>query len=167
MLLVGLIGVLGVGGWWWFSTQNSAPSETNSSRPATSPRKTETTAAASSADADLKRLQRRVTNARPSDSEILTSINDAEEKYPADYRFTYERAKLFGKGLISHVEAWNALREAAAKAIDNDQADEMLNDLKAKADADFRRLSRGHDEWTAIIQALETGDKEALKHGGH
>lgn len=164
---VGVIAVLGLGGWWWFSSEanrNSAARPTNSSRSSASPATPEPTPSANLADSDLRRLQERVSRAKPSDSEILTSIADAEEKYPDDYRFTYERAKLFGKGMISHDEAWEALRQAASKAIDNNHAEEMSSDMRSKADTDFFRLSRGHAEWSTIIHALETRNKAALKH---
>ena len=119
----------------------------------------------SAADADLKRLQERRSNAKPSDSEIVASIADAQKKYPNDYRFTYERAKLFGKGLISHDEAFDALYEGAEKAIDSGKAQEMLDDMTANKDGDFSRLSRGHRDWGVIMQALSNKDKAALK--GH
>ena len=119
----------------------------------------------SSADADLKRLEERVNNAKPSDSEIVASVADAENKYPTDYRFTYERAKLFGKGLISHDEAFDALYEGATKAIDSGKSQEMLDDMTAHKDSDFSRLSRGHRDWDVIMQALSGKDKAALK--GH
>lgn len=56
------------------------------------------------------------------------------------------------------------LRRTATKAIDNNQAEEMANDMKAKADSDFSRLSRGHADWSAIIHGLESHDKTALRH---
>lgn len=122
-------------------------------------------ASESSADADLKRLQERRSNAKPSDSEILASIADAEKKYPDDYRFTYEHAKLFGKGMISHDEAFDALFAAAHKAIEGGKAQDMLDGMMADKDGDFSRLSRGHREWQVLVQALTKKDKAALK--GH
>lgn len=172
VFFIGVMGVAAVGGWWWLSNRdsitdenrNTAASETNSSGPSISRAKAEPTVSQNSADADLARLQERIRNAKPSDSEILTSISDAEQRYPDDYRFTYERAKLFGKRMISHDEAWDALRRAAETAIDNDQAEEILADINTRAKSDFRRLSTHYDEWSAIINGLESHDKAALKH---
>lgn len=172
LFFIGVIGIAAVGGWWWLSNRdsttddnrNTAASETNSSAPSTSQAKAEPTVSQSSADADLSRLQERIRNATPSDREILTLIRDAEQRYADDYRFTYERAKLIGKGMISHDEAWDALRRAATKAIDNNQADEMLSDIKSRTQTDFRKLSTHEDEWSAIINGLQSHDKAALKH---
>ena len=172
VFFIGVIGIAAVGSWWWLSNQdsttddnrNTAASETNSSGPSTPQAKTEPTVSQNSADADLSRLQERIGNAKPSDSEILTSISDAEQRYQDDYRFTYERAKLIGKGMISHDEAWDALRRAASTAIDNNQAEEMLADINTRAKSDFRRLSTHYDEWSAIINGLQSHDKAALKH---
>lgn len=166
-----IVGAVAAGGWWWWSNRkpavqaqapvDNANQPTNSST-SPSPRKPLTE---SSADSDLKRLQERVNNAKPSDSEILTSVKAAEDKYKDDYRFTYERAKLFGKGLISHDEAFDALYEGAVKAIDSGKNQEMLDDMTARKDSDFSRLSRGHRDWGVIMQALTSKDKAALK--GH
>lgn len=168
-----VVGAVAAGGWWWWSNRkpaqaqaqpNNNDNQANSSTSA-SPRKPAQLANESSADNDLKRLQERVSNAKPSDSEILTSIKAAEDKYKADYRFTYERAKLFSKGLISHDEAFDALYEGAEKAIDTGKNQEMLDDMTSRKDSDFSRLSRGHRDWGVILQALGSKDKAALK--GH
>ncbi|GEM_PF-1991808 len=168
-----VVAAVAAGGWWWWSNRkpaqaqaqpNNNDNQANSSTSA-SPRKPAQLANESSADNDLKRLQERVSNAKPSDSEILTSIKAAEDKYKADYRFTYERAKLFSKGLISHDEAFDALYEGAEKAIDTGKNQEMLDDMTSRKDSDFSRLSRGHRDWGVILQALGSKDKAALK--GH
>ena len=59
------------------------------------------------------------------------------------------------------------LARAAQKAIDNGQADEVLNSLRADKDGDFHKLSHGHAEWQAIEQALRNKDKEMLKVSAH
>ena len=185
-IFFGIIGALGVGGWWWWSNSNQATNVNNnsneseriastnatddnnqpetSSSPPTSSSQSEPTVSDNSADAELKRLQQTVNDANSSGGEILAAIANAEEKYPSDYHFTYERAKLIGKGLITHDEGWAALRRAAEKAIDNNQAEEMLSDIKSRAQTDFRKLSTHNDEWNAIIKGLESHDKAALKH---
>jgi len=174
------VGALGAGGWWWWSSRRSTaqsqaqpssnPDQSGanpspSSSPTASQRKSGQMASESSADADLKRLQERRSNAKPSDSEILASIVDAEKKYPSDYRFTYERARLFGKGMISHDEAFDALYLGAEKAINSDKAQVMLDGMNSDKDGDFSKLSRGHRDWGVIMQALSSKDKAALK--GH
>jgi hypothetical protein len=55
------------------------------------------------------------------------------------------------------------LARAAQKAIDDGQAEEMLNRLMADKDGDFHKLSHGRHEWEAIEQALRNKDKGLLK----
>lgn len=71
------------------------------------------------------------------------------------------------KGITSHREAFEPLARAAQKAIDNGQADEMLNRLMADKYGEFHKLSHGHREWEAIEQALRNKDKGVLKIGTH
>ena len=180
LLLFG--GALGAGGWWWWSHHGSAPqtqsqSNGNPGQSANNPSTTSSPAAASqrnsgeitsvsSADDDLKRLQERRSNAQPSESkEIVAAFERAERKYPSDYRFTFERARLFGKRMISHDESFDALFLAAEKAIDANKSTEMLAGMTTNQDGDFHRLSHGHPEWGVIMQALSNRDKAALK--GH
>jgi hypothetical protein len=174
VFLLLLVGGLGGGAYWWWSNRSASPLptvNTNSAPPAegpsVSPRKPGQVALETSAANDLKRLQERVNNAKPSDSEILVSIADAEKKYATDYRFSYERAKLFGKGMISHDEAFAALFAAAHKAINEGKAQDMLNGMTADKDSDFSRLSRGHHEWQVLMQALSNKDENALKPHTH
>ncbi len=122
----------------------------------------------SSADDDLKQLQEKRNTAKPPESkEIVAAFEEAERKYPSDYRFTFERARLLGKGMISHEEAFNALFLAAEKAIDGSKNQEMLGGMEANKEGDFHRLSRGHREWGVIAQALTNNDKAALKRPIH
>src|SRR5712692_3181368 len=117
-----------------------------------------------SADEEIKRLRERRMVAKPSEtSELIAAFEDAEKKYPTDYRFPYERAKLSIKGITTHHEAFGALAFAAEKAIDNGKAQEMLDSLTADQDGDFYKLSRGHREWQALEEALRNKDKGALK----
>src|SRR5713226_8671300 len=151
LLLVGLLllvffGVLGFGGWYWWTHRaavaqsppqaastnapavaDSSPSSTSASRAAkTSAR----TIANDPADEELKRLREKRIGAKPAEaSQIIASLAEAEKKYPRDYRFPYERAKLSIKGIVSHDEAFGALFLAAEKAIDNAKAQEMLDSL--------------------------------------
>ena len=175
LFLLLIVGGLGGGAfyWWWSNRSTTPPATVNTNTappaesPSASPRTPVQTANGTSAENDLKRLQERVNNAKPSDSEILASLADAEKKYPTDYRFTYERAKLFGKGMISHDEAFDALFAAAHKAIDGNKAQDMLDGMTADKDSDFSKLSRGHHEWQVLMQALSNKDENALKAHVH
>ena len=110
------------------------------------------------------RLRERRIGAKPSERvEIISELEQAETRYPSDYRFPYELAKLSIKGITSHHEAFEPLVRAAQKAIDNGQADEMLNRFMADKDGDFHKLSHGHHEWEMIEQALRNKEKGVLK----
>ncbi len=178
------IGGLGIGGWYWWSHRGSAmqatpPTESNNGplpeSSATSPSQTSTladtpgqTITSNSADQEIKLLRERRTGAKPSESvEIVAAFEDAEKKYPNDYRFSYERSKLSIKGMTSHHEAFGALALAAEKAIDNGKAQEMLDSLTSDKDGDFYKLSRGHGEWQRLVQALSNKDKRALSELHH
>jgi hypothetical protein len=116
------------------------------------------------ADQEIKLLRERRTGAKPSDSsEIIAAFQGAEKKYPTDYRFPYERAKLSIAGVASHHEAFGALALAGEKAIDNGKAQEMLDSLTTDKDGDFYRLSRGHHEWQVLEEALKNKDRASLK----
>ena len=182
LLLLGLVflifvGVLGAGGWYWWTHRASAaqsppqiesttaPKAADSSSSSTSAATTasERSFAGSPADEEWKRLREKRISAKPSDSSaVIASLDEAEKKYPRDYRFPYERAKLSIKGITSHHEAFGALVLAADKAIDNGKAQEMLDGLKADQDGDFYKLSRGHREWQVLVQALTNKDKRGL-----
>lgn len=183
-LLLLFVGVLGIGAWYWWSprrslTQTSQPSNSNSDSPvenlSTAPSSEPTSTItpqqatmAHSADEEIKRLRERRIVAKPSEGiEIISALEQAEKKYPTDYRFPYELSKLSIKGITSHHEAFERLARAAEKAIDNGKADEMLNSLMADKDGDFDKLSHGHHEWKALEQALRNKDKGALKVSAH
>jgi hypothetical protein len=116
------------------------------------------------AEEEWKRLREKRVGAKPSETnEVINAFEEAEKKYPRDYRFPYERAKLSIKGITSHHEAFGALSLAGQKAIDNGTAQEMLDSLIADQDGDFYKLSRGHHEWQALEEALRNKDKTSLK----
>ena len=175
LLFLIFVGVVGAGGWYWWTHRASAaqspPRIDSASAPTTTesaPSSAGTTAsernlAGSPADEEWKRLREKRIGAKPSDSSaVIASLDDAEKKYPHDYRFPYERAKLSIKGITSHHEAFGALVVAADKAIDNGKAQEMLDGLMADQDGDFYKLSRGHREWQMLVQALTNKDKRGL-----
>jgi hypothetical protein len=184
LLLVGLLllvffGGLGFGGWYWWthraSVAQSPPQAASTNPPAAadSSSSASTASSATTTSAPIatsvgveevwKRLREKRIGAKPSESSaIIASLDDAEKKYPRDYRFPYERAKLSVKGITSHHEAFGALALAGEKAIDNGKAQEMLDSLKADEDGDFYKLSRGHREWQTLTQALSNKDKKGL-----
>jgi len=173
------IAALGVGGWYWWSLSGTAQTGSNEN-PTTEVTSTETsnpatstasvpvsrqTSATSSANEELRKLRERRINGTAADrDQIVIELAAAEKKFSDDYRFPYERAKLSIKGVVSHHEAFDALFQAAQRAIDNGQADEMLNSLMTDKDGDFYKLSRGHAEWNVLEQALRENNKSKLQH---
>jgi hypothetical protein len=117
-------------------------------------------------DVELRKLRETQNSAQPSDRPaIVEAFTKAENKYPNDYRFAYERAKLSIKAdqSHSHQETFSALSLAAEKAIKTGKAEEMLNRLEADRDGDFHKLSHGHSEWSQLEAALKRKDMATLK----
>jgi hypothetical protein len=115
-------------------------------------------------DYELLTVRERIVNARPSErSRIDEDLRSAEQKYPGNYHFPYERAKLFAKGSASYDEAFAALIAAAERAMDAGQAKEMLSDLTNGKDTYFRNISRRHDDWNALVTALKNEDRAKLE----
>ncbi|HZE72674.1 MAG TPA: protein kinase [Pyrinomonadaceae bacterium] len=170
----------GVAGWMlWTRWENSKPKqEVVSKQPNEAPprnpqthtasdRVTPQNSATGSADSEFNALRDKRSNATPAQRpEIEVALKSAESKYPSDYRFTYERAKL-SVSRPGHGETFNLLFQAGQKAIDNGKANDMLSDLMRDKDADFYRLSKGHSEWNVLLEALRRSDKEALKITPH
>jgi len=173
-------GGVAIGGWYWWSdrrpaVQAVAESPTTSQGslsveelPSTSPTskslRTSNTGTDLGADEEFRSLENKRTSAQPSDySKLRDAFANAEKKYPNDYRFPYERAKLSIVGVATHHEAFGALAKAAEEAIDNGKAQEMLDSLIADKDGDFYKLSKGHREWRTIEDALRDEDKASLK----
>ncbi len=117
------------------------------------------------AEQELRKLRETRIASSPADRlAMLQLIFNTEKQYPSDYRFPYERAKLAisDRETKSHDEAFDALSLAAEEAIKTDKAQEMLKDLEADKVGDFHKLSRGHREWTQIIEALKRKDATLL-----
>ena len=183
-VLIVFFAMLGFGGWYLWSHRTvvaASPTNIDSSSAQTQSATSNGLSAASRseipaeraitanyADEDLKGLRERRISAQPSErAAILASLEQAEKKYPTDYRFPYERSKLSIKGITSHDEAFGALSAAAEKAIDNGKAQEMLDNLNADKDGDFYKLARGHHEWHALMDALSNKDKRDLTELHH
>src|SRR6266404_460877 len=115
-------------------------------------------------DYELLTIRERIANARPSERpQIVEDLRSAEQKYPVNYRFPYERAKLSNRGVASHDEALAALVAATERAMDAGQGNVMLSELMAGKDTYFRNISRRHDEWDALVIALKDGDRTRLQ----
>jgi hypothetical protein len=116
-------------------------------------------------DEELKKLRdKRIAATDSERPKILLTLVKTERKYPKDYRFPYERAKLVLKGsqATSRNEAFAALSRAAEKAISAGNAREMLDSLNADKSRDFNKLSRERREWTKLLQALKSKDSSLL-----
>jgi len=175
LLAILLFASLGFGSWYWWTHRRSAPPATQveSIAPPTEPvitpsvdtkTSSEKTVADGSADDEWKKLREKRISYKPSDrAAIIASLEQAEQQYPNDYRFPYERAKLSIKGIVSHHEAFSALASAAEKAIDNGKAQEMLDNLLADKDGDFWKPSHGHPEWLTLEESLRNQEKAHLK----
>jgi len=114
----------------------------------------------------LERLRERQITASGSErTKIIEAFAKIEKRYPRDYRFPYERAKLAVKGSKSdsRKEAFKALSVAAERAISNGKASEMLSGLETDKDGDFHRLAQGRQEWTRLVAALKRKDTSLLR----
>jgi hypothetical protein len=115
-------------------------------------------------DALLKLREQRITASPVDRRNILQDFAKAEKRYPNDYRFPYEHAKLAvaGPQIKSFDAAFKALFVAAERAIKAGKAPEMLQGLQADKTGDFEKLSHGHSEWGQLVQALKNKDKKFL-----
>jgi serine/threonine protein kinase len=167
LLAIGLVFLVGIGSlaawvfmnWGDKQTQDQPPiviqDNTNSSNENTDPDE-------NSADDELRKLSdERLASSPDGMSEIEEKLKKAEEKYPTDYRFTYQLAKLYAP-LPKHDKSFDALFKAARKAINNDDSSKMLDEITRHTRSDFRRMAVGHGEWTAIINALKKKDASLL-----
>lgn len=113
----------------------------------------------------LARLrERRMTATNSERPKIVAAFAKIERKYPRDYRFPYERAKLVVKGsqTSARTEAFKALSVAAERAISAGKAGEMLSGLETDKAGDFHRLAQGRQEWTRLVAALKRKDTSLL-----
>ncbi|HKV34166.1 MAG TPA: hypothetical protein VJP89_07595 [Pyrinomonadaceae bacterium] len=113
----------------------------------------------------LARLrERRITASNSERPQIVAAFAKIERKYPRDYRFPYERAKLVVKGsqTTARNEAFKALSVAAERAIAAGKANEMLSGLETDKAGDFHRLAQGRQEWTRLVAALKRKDTSLL-----
>jgi hypothetical protein len=141
--------------------QPTVPVTTEVSRAAPAETTTQQVTAATPED-ELKQLREKRMSAKPSDSSrMFPAFVKVEKKYPRDYRFPYERAKLAMKG-SRRAEAFKALNVAAEKAITTGKANEMLNGLETDKSGDFSKISQGRFEWSRLVAALKKKDTSLL-----
>jgi hypothetical protein len=141
------------------ATQSVAPV------PASSVESTQPSPGVSPEDELLARLrERRLTATNSERPKIVEAFAKIERKYPRDYRFPYERAKLVVKSSQSGArdEAFKALSVAAERAISAGKANEMLSGLETDKSGDFHRLAQGRQEWTRLVAALKRKDTSLL-----
>src|SRR4030095_14767468 len=145
-------------------TASSAAKGSEQSGSTGSPAPTLPTAAVMNApDDELKQLREKRVVAKASDrTAILGSFARVEKRYPADYRFPYERAKFVSNGLQSTSWAFAILSKAADKAISAGKAREMLERLEADKTGDFRKLSAERREWTQLQETLKRNGSRVL-----
>lgn len=147
------------------------PAEQVNTQPVTVPAelvnetKPEPSPSVSPEDELLARLrERRITATNSERPQIVAAFAKIERKYPRDYRFPYERAKLVVKGSQTSArnEAFKALSVAAERAITAGKANEMLSGLETDKAGDFHRLAQGRQEWTRLVAALKRKDTSLL-----
>jgi hypothetical protein len=152
--------------------ENTAPAPAQTSQtempapiPVSSVAQTQPSPSVSPEDELLARLrERRLTATNSERPKIVEAFAKIERKYPRDYRFPYERAKLVVKGSQSDArdEAFKALSAAAERAISTGKANEMLSGLETDKTGDFHRLAQGRQEWTRLVAALKRKDTSLL-----
>ncbi|HSK63502.1 MAG TPA: hypothetical protein VK893_06670 [Pyrinomonadaceae bacterium] len=108
--------------------------------------------------------ERRITATTSERPKIFEAFAKIERKYPRDYRFPYERAKLAANGSKSESRnaAFKALSVAAERAIAAGKSNEMLSGLETDKAGDFHRLAQGRQEWTRLVVALKRKDTSLL-----
>jgi hypothetical protein len=115
---------------------------------------------------ELRKLRDQRLRATASErAKILRAFATVERKYPRDYRFPYERAKLTARATraSSRSAAFKALNVAAQKAISTGKANEMLSGLESDKSGDFSELAQGRNEWTRLVAALKRKDTSLLE----
>lgn len=114
-------------------------------------------------DEEIAAIRRRMESASPSERpQIVKDLQADEQKYSADYRFPYERAKLSIKGFVAHDEAFAALVAAAGRAMATGKARQMFEELTVDEQIYFRKTATGHEEWKQLLEALRNEDRNKL-----
>ncbi len=174
-----LLPVVGAIVWWQMQKSNEQPNEfrqnakaktvSNSTTDSNFNSSDENPSPKSPADDEFTRLEAKFAGgaAGRKSPALEREVKDAESKYPNDYRFTYQKARLEARTSREHHEAFEMLFHAGEKSIKADKSADLLSDLQKDKDLDFKRLSRGHKEWTVLENALRNKDAEALEGKEH
>jgi hypothetical protein len=93
--------------------------------------------------------ERRMTASTSERPKIFEAFAKIERRYPRDYRFPYERAKLAANGSKSESRS-------------EGKTNEMLTGLETDKAGDFHRLAQGRQEWTRLVAALKRKDTSLL-----
>lgn len=120
-------------------------------------------------DDELRKLRAKSLSALASDrSKILQAFAKTEKRFPNDYRFPYERAKLVAKATnkAARKSAFSALATAAERAIKSDKATEMLEGMETDKRGDFQKLAHSRREWNQVVEALKSKDTDLLAVNG-
>jgi serine/threonine-protein kinase len=177
LLLVIAGGTIGVVAWMLErhddtdkTTINATPrTATNENSGANAPT-TQPPPGSTAADAELLELKAESSHAKLADHpRLIAKFEMAEKKYPNDYRFPYERAKLEVEDEEGHEETVvEPLFIAGQIALSTAKADEMVDDLLKEENHKFREFSKDHKkDWVTLIQALKNKDKGALDQHAH
>lgn len=144
---------------------NSVPSVSSRTEPPQTANRSQPTVSA--ADTEFIRLREKMLNATATQrNEVSQELVTAQNQYPIDYRFSYQRAKLFVDQGKDHDETFAILFAAAKTAIVNNNAPAMLSDLDRDKSTSFSRLT-DHDEWPTLLNALTRNDPSTLSLSHH
>lgn len=123
----------------------------------------------SSADDEFSMIQTKFAGGEAGlgSSALGREVKDAETKYPDDYRFIYQEAKIEAvRSKSQHHETFELLFAAGEKAVKAGKSAEFLSDLQKDKDMDFKRLN-DHKEWLVLENALLRNDSKTLKVTEH
>ena len=176
LALFGLIGLVAIGSIVWLllrSSSSAVPISGANDQTTNIPQSpshkdtgaTQRAATISPADSEFLTLNERRRHATAAQhAEIAGALKVAEARYPDDYRFPYEHAKMEVSDQPPHDEVIGLLFVAGKKAIDGGRADEMLSDLVKEEGHEFGGFSRDHRrDWDILKEALRKRDKSALE----
>lgn len=118
----------------------------------------------SKADEEFAQINTQLNGAdlRERKSVIESAVKAAESRYPEDYRFAYQAAKLEAMTSKSHHEAFEMLFGVAKQAIETGKSAELLTALQQDGKNSLRRLT-DHKEWKILETALRNNDLTELE----
>ena len=154
------------------ATKSGTAADNNSTSPSgTATRSSEAQEAADALFSELSVEVQGALNDPARKRAVHARLATAQAEKSWDYRFTYERAKLAVYGTLKHDEAFYHLYRAAEIAIENGDAENMLNVLKRDLEENrpLHKLKHEHDkaeeeyQISTILKALETRDANLVR----